>query len=321
LEHGRHVTPDRLEYFAGEFEMKNRLSVATLAILAGAAAATSAHAQIAIRASNVAFVDIGASGASVGAISDDSENVISGAQLAAAGFVGNQLLFGGMSVRVGNNGGVVWGNSPADTFTNATEVGWANANANNVGATSIAAMTASNTSTAGNGNAVRQFIAPLWDDNFPGTGASTRWQVISGDLYIQWTNQDHFNAQGTGTITYQMVVRGGVTIASGLSLVDFVYQDTSYAANQYQNDGGSATIGYKNWGLNPLANDVEYGISGGSGSSTTDPAFGDPTMQPKVGGWVEAGNSQLTHSVSIVPAPGAVALLGLGGLFAGRRRR
>lgn len=298
------------------------LRMRSLAALAGLAALPlAAQAQIAIVPSNVAFVDISATGNVLAGLSDDAEITIPGADLFAAGFTGNQLLLGGVSIRVGNNGAVLWGNSPTDSFASASEVGWANANPNNPGLTSLVDMGPSNTSVNGNGNALRQFIAPLWDDNFPGAGGNIRWQVIAGDLIVQWTNEDHFNAQGTGTITYQMIVRGGVTFGSGGSFVDFVYQDTSYGANQYQNDGGSATIGFKNWGINPLANDVEYGISGGSGNSTTDPAFGDPTMQPKVAGWVESGNPNLPHSLSIIPAPGAVALLGLGGLLAARRRR
>jgi len=46
-------------------------------------------------------------------------------------------------------------------------------------------------------------------------------------------------------------------------------------------------------------------------------------MNPKVAGYADAGNPNLTHSVTIlgVPAPGSLALLGLGGLIAGRRRR
>lgn len=109
----------------------------------------------------------------------------------------------------------------------------------------------------------------------------------------------------------------GVAVGGG-SLVDFVYQDTLYAANQYQDDGGSATIGYKNWGINPNASDVEFGIGGGN-NTISDPAYGDPTMQPKVAGWLEANNPSLTHSVSIVPEPASLVLLVLvGGLL--RRR-
>jgi MYXO-CTERM domain-containing protein len=66
---------------------------------------------------------------------------------------------------------------------------------------------------------------------------------------------------------------------------------------------------------------VEYGIGGGGTGATSDPAFGDPSMRPKVGGWAAAADATLPHSVSIVPAPGALALLGLGALAAGRRRR
>jgi hypothetical protein len=292
----------------------------TLLALAGlAAAATAANAGISIVPSNVAFIDISTTGTSVGSISDDSENTVAGA---THGWIGNGLLAGGMSMRVGNNGGMYWGTSATDTFSTATDVGYFNSNPNNAGAPSIGAMTASTASDTGNGNGVRQFLAVLWDDNTPGsTGASTKWQVIGNDLIIQWTNEDHFNASGSGVITYEAILHGGVALNSGLSLVDFVYQDTLYAANQYQDDGGSAAIGFKNWGVNGGANDVEFGIGGGSGASLSDPAFGDASMQAKVGGWIASNNGTLPHSVSIVPAPGTLALLGFGALVAGRRRR
>lgn len=289
--------------------------------VASALLATSvASAAITIVPTNTAFTDISVTGTSVGSISDDSELIVTGAALNGAGWAGNGLLAGGVSIRVGNNGCVIWGNAVADTFTNATEIGWANPNPTNPGANNIATMNADNTSIEGNGNGLRQMVAPLWDDNFPGTGAGTRWQVINNNLYIQWTNEDHFNAQGTGTITYQMVVYGGVTIASGSPLVEFIYNDTLYGTNQYQNDGGSATIGYKNWGLNANANDVEYGLSGGDGETTTDPAFGGTNMQPKVGGWAASANPALTHSVAIIPEPASIALLALGALSLIRRR-
>lgn len=297
--------------------MKKSIVFAGLAGLA----ASPALAQISIVPSAVPFTDISATGTSIGSIADDSELVITGAALTAAGFNGNGLLAGGVSIRVGTNGAVIWGNSATDTFTNATEVGWANPNPGNAGHTSLLSLTPNNGTNEGNGGlGPRQLICPLWDDNTPGTGGSIRWQVIGGDLYIQWTNMDHFSASGTGTVTYQMVVRGGVAIGGG-SLIDFVYQDTLYDPQRYQNDGGSASIGFVNWGVNPLANDVEWGISGGNGATTVDPAFGDPSMQPKVAGWAAAENSALPHSLSIIPAPGAAAMLGLGGLLVTRRRR
>lgn len=302
-------------------------------IFAVAGLASSAWAfPISIGASAVPFVDISGTGTSIGSISDDSETTITGATLVTAGWTGavtNPLLAGGVSIRIGNNGGVIWGNSATDAFTGATDVGYYNAGPLNSTApagsqTSIAGMVASNTGQSGNGGGIRQFLAPLWDDYVPVTGGTTtsiRWQVIGADLYIQWNREDAFAATGAGDVTFEMIVRGAPN--AGDSLVDFVYQDTLFAANQFQDDGGSATIGYKNWGINAFGNDVEYGIGGGGTAATSDPAFGGAGMQPKVAGYAANNDATglLPHSVSIVPAPGTLALLGLSGLVAGRRRR
>lgn len=289
-------------------------ALAVLALVSG-----SALASLSIVPSAVPFVDISSTGTSIGTISDDSETTVSGIN-----WVGNGLLAGNVAIRIGNNGAVLWGNSAADTFAGATEVGFYNAGPNNTAQNSISSAPALNTASGGNGNGIRQFIAPLWDDYTPiAGGATTRilYQVINDDLYIQWNREDAFAAPGSGDVTFQAVFRGNISITSGQSLVDYVYQDTLFAPNAYQNDGGSATIGFKNWGINPDANDVEFGIGGGGTSALSDPAFGGLGQQPKVSGWVAGADSLLPRSVSIVPAPGAIALAGLGGLLVVRRRR
>ena len=280
----------------------------TVSLLALVGLAASANAAITIVATNTSFTNIAVSGTAL-TTSDDAEINLSAATLSGAGFTGNELL-GLSNIRVGNNGGVLWNATTGDVgYINSTTFG-----------TMAGAGPASGNFGNGGLQAGVQFVAPLWDDNTPGTGGGLRWQVVGGNLIIQWTNQDHFNASGSGTVTYQMVVYSGVTIASGQKLVEFVYDDTLYDASRYQNDGGSATIGFKNWGVNANANDVEFGVGGGT-NTLGDPAFGDASMMPKVAGWTLNGGSTGPHSVAIIPAPGAMALLGLGGLLAARRRR
>jgi hypothetical protein len=272
---------------------------AALAATLGTAAP--AAAQIVIAASNTPFNDISATGTSVGTPTDDSEHVITGASLTAAGWAGNGLLAGNVSVRVGNNGGIIWGNSATDAFTNATEVGYLNASPSGTAPNPFLSMAASNLTTTGNGGSgPRQFLAVHWDDMYPNSvnSPSIRWQVVNGNLIIRWTNENHFNFQSGGSITLQMVAYGNRTIAGGQPLVEFVYRKTFFQASQYQNDGGSATIGYRNWGLVANANDVEFGQGGGN-NTITDPAFGDASMRPKVSGWVESANASLPHSVVI----------------------
>jgi hypothetical protein len=112
-----------------------------------------------------------------------------------------------------------------------------------------------------------------------------------------------------------VVYGGGRTIASGLPLVEFVYNDTNYSGTAYQDDGGSSTIGYKNWGAVAAANDVEFGIGGGT-DTLGDPAFGGTNMQPKVGGWASNVNAALPHSVVIkgaTPQPTAYCTSGTSG--------
>ncbi|MBK8180534.1 MAG: hypothetical protein IPK67_16895 [Planctomycetes bacterium] len=267
------------------------------ALSAVAVLAATSSAQISISPSTTAFTDISATGTSPGTATDDSEHTVTSAALSGAGFAGNELLPLG-DIRIGNNGSVLWTNSTA-----LDNVGYINRN-------DFGAMVAANGAADGNGGLTAgcSYVCPLWDDNTPSSGQGANaldWQVIGGNLIIQWSNEDHFNAAGTGTVQYQMVVYGGVTIASQLPLVEFVYNDTLYGASLYQNDGGSATIGYKNWGSIANANDVEFGQGGGT-NSLGDPAFGDPTMKPKVGGYAASGDPLLPKAVKIhgsIPSP------------------
>jgi subtilisin-like proprotein convertase family protein len=258
-----------------------RISCGLSALLAFAA---SASAQITIGASATAFTDISATGTSPGISGDDVEFTVTGAQLTAAGFTGNGLLAGAVDIRIGNNGAVIWN----DNFS---EVGYTNSE-------TFMTMAAVNTANGGNGGVIpSQFICPLWDDLYPTAGQTANaldWQVVGGNLIIQWSNEDHFGITGTGFVQFEMIVYGGATIASGAPLVEFVYNDTTYGVSAFENDGASATIGFKNWGVNASANDVEFGVGGGA------------TSQPKVGGWGSSTNVSLPHSVVVkggVPAP------------------
>lgn len=256
------------------------MKIAALVLVAGLAA--TANAQLSIVAGTTPFIDISATGTAFAGISDDSEHTLTAAALSGAGFTGN-ALFAATDIIVGNNGGILWGGAAA-----ANAVGYDNTN--------LLTAANSNTGQFGNGNGVRQFLAPLNDDVFPGTGASVRWQVIGGTLVIQWTNQDHFSATGTGTITFQVQVPSG----AAPYLASFVYSDLEFAAGSALNNGGSASIGYRANGFVPS----------------------DPTLTNSVQWSFNTANAVSTNaSVNIVPTPGAAALLGLGGLIAGRRRR
>jgi len=128
--------------------MKKLLILATALVGAG-----SVQAQIVINATNVAFTDISGTGTALAGTADDSETVISGTSLSSAGFTGNWLLAGGVDVRVGNNGGIIWGNSNGDPFTNASEVGFTNS-------ATFLTMAAAESGGAGNGGlGPRQFLA------------------------------------------------------------------------------------------------------------------------------------------------------------------
>lgn len=254
--------------------------------LAFLALAPLASAQIAIEPASTPFVDI--HGSSAWEMVQNGERSLTATELAAAGFVGNELL-GLADIRIGINGAVIWNNSTG-------QVGGLNS-------TQLFTMPPSASQASGNGGTFpgAQFICPWWDDLFPTTFGAPReldWTVVLGDLYIQWSDVDHYHLQGGDSIQFQMVVRGGVTIASRQPLVEFVYNDTLFNLPCYQNDGGSATIGFKNWGAVGNANDVQFGAGGGI-APFSDPTTGSVGRQPKVSGWSSGENVALPHALVI----------------------
>ncbi len=134
-----------------------------------------------------------------------------------------------------------------------------------------------------------------WDDIIPTPAADSGiwWQQTSDTLIIQWHDQDSFGAAGTGTVRFQLKV---FNTGSGAALAQFIYDDAEFSATATQNNGGSGTIGYSTQSpAAPGLNNVQW-------------SFNTQSIQ---------NGTVLT----VVPAPGALALLGLGGLVAGRRNR
>jgi hypothetical protein len=138
----------------------------------------------------------------------------------------------------------------------------------------------------------------MWDDIIPTAAADSGiwWQQTSDTLIIQWHDQDSFGASGSGTIRFQLKV---FNTGSGAALAQFIYDDVVFndsTAPGNPNLGGSSTIGYSTQSpAAPGLNNVQW-------------SFNTQSIQ---------NGTVLT----VVPAPGAVALLGLGGLIAGRRNR
>ncbi len=243
------------------------------AILAVAGLAGIASAQISI-VNNLpgSFTDIaGASGATFIASGDDTTHDI-------VTTIGN-VAFPSGNVRISNNGNA----AAFGAGTPSLQGGWTNAAIPLPGP-------GHNSNFAAGAVGVMQ---PWWDDLFPSatTAGGIWWTQTSDTLIIQWHNQDHFSATGTGTVRFQLKVFSG-----GPALAQFIYDDAEFSATATQNNGGSATIGY----------------------STASPAApGLNNVQ-----WSFNTTSIQTGSVlTVIPAPGALALLGLGGLVAGRRNR
>ncbi len=138
---------------------------------------------------------------------------------------------------------------------------------------------------SGNFSLTSQVLDAFWDDmnTVGGTAGNIYWQEVGGTLVIEWDHAAFFSS--TDTATFQIQVH-----SSGPAFAQFLYMDVASAR---ANGGGSATIGYQAGGIE---NDVQWSFN-------------------------TAGSVANGTVLSLVPAPGAAALLGLGGLVACRRRR
>lgn len=132
-----------------------------------------------------------------------------------------------------------------------------------------------------------QVLDPFWDDfNTQGGAAGNIYaQDVGGTLVVEWDHAAFFASSDTAT--FQLQVH-----SSGPTFAQFIYRDVTSAR---AGTGSSATIGYQAGGIQ---NDVQWSFN--------------------TAGAVDNGT---VLSLVAVPAPGAAALLGLGGLVAIRRRR
>ncbi|WP_284653393.1 GEVED domain-containing protein [Flavobacterium terrisoli] len=154
--------------------------------------------------SGVAFIDINATGTSVGTLADDSEHNIT-----FPAFIFNGVSY--TTARIGNNGLIVFGSTTGEvSFSNVA--------------------LPSTASSAGN-----TFLAPFWDDLDIQTGATCKTQTV-GNLYIiQFTTMAH-DAFTTGSITFQVQLN----LTTGV--INFVYPDVIFGSATYD-AGANATIG------------------------------------------------------------------------------
>lgn len=154
--------------------------------------------------SNVPFIDINATGTSIGTLGDDTEHNIT-----IPSFTYNGTPY--TTARIGNNGLIVFGSTSGEvSFSNVALPSTAN--------------------SAGNA-----FLAPFWDDLDVQTGATCKTQTVGNLHIIQFTTMAH-DAFTTGSITFQVQLN----LTTGV--INFVYQDVIFGSSTYD-AGASATIG------------------------------------------------------------------------------
>jgi hypothetical protein len=149
---------------------------------------------------------------------------------------------------------------------------------------------------AGMSTGAAAILCPLWDDlqNTTNPTSFIYRQEIGGVLYVQWNNYGHYSSVAGNEVTFQVQIFNN---APGGVYAQFLYPDATFGGTYGADGGASATIGYvgPSNGTDPTYNNVQY-------------SFNTTAIQD---------GSVLT----LVPAPSSFALIGIGGLLAGRRRR
>jgi hypothetical protein len=185
------------------------------------------------------------------------------------------------------------------------------------------------------GSSAAQMIAPFWDDMITGAvsnlnngvwaqtgdasafgginlnGGSGPVAVTGNVTIIQWQGMDLFQLANPQNATFQLVVFAAPVVVNGVTVYaianysNTVFNTTSGGPGFVRNDGESASVGY-----NPGASALGTAVEWGAGNNDLGTTF------THRGNYVTSGSS-----LAFVPAPGAAALLGIGGLVAARRRR
>jgi len=155
----------------------------------------------------------------------------------------------------------------------------------------ISATTAASAVTVSGGNTTGFYLANF----FNGTG------TLTGNTLVAGATLSTFNDPADGS---PVLFRGGGTTDPGLNIWSFSTNSTVTFTAGTQAFAGSAT-----WNLTP----AQFAFfTGGPASGDIYFAADDVTDLP---------NAQIVGQYRVIPAPGALALLGLGGLAAARRRR